>query len=140
MLGTKIKDLRTKNNLTLKALGEIIKVGESTVSMYESEKRQPSYDILQKIANYFNVTTDYLLGNETPTKEDDFLDQAKAQYGYKGKKEAKEVMDDVQALFHGGELPEEDKDEFFKIMTEIYFDSKEKAKKYGRKKMTTDNE
>ena len=40
----------------------------------------------------------------------------------------------MQALFEGGELPDEDKDEFFRAITEIYFDAKEKNKKYTPKK------
>lgn len=59
----KIKLLRKQNNLTLKELAEKIGVAESTVSLYENGKREPSLDILKKIAKIFNVSTDYLLGN-----------------------------------------------------------------------------
>lgn len=46
----------------MKHLGEIIGVSESAVSQYENGKRQPDQTILIKIADYFNVSTDYLLG------------------------------------------------------------------------------
>ena len=38
---------------------------------YELGNRQPDYEALAKIAQYFNVTVDYLLGNETEPKETD---------------------------------------------------------------------
>ena len=57
-----IKELRREKNITMKHLGEIIGVSESAVSQYENGKRQPDQTILIKIADYFNVSTDYLLG------------------------------------------------------------------------------
>ncbi|MFW6027077.1 MAG: helix-turn-helix domain-containing protein [Candidatus Woesearchaeota archaeon] len=38
-------------------------MGESTISQYEKNKRQPDNKILQEIADIFNVSIDYLLGN-----------------------------------------------------------------------------
>lgn len=61
MLGDRIRELRNKKDITLKELGNILKVGESTVSMYETNKRSPDYETLKKIADYFSVSTDYLL-------------------------------------------------------------------------------
>ncbi len=58
----RIKELRKEKVITMKRLGEIIGVSEGAVSQYENGKRQPDYDILKKIADFFNVTTDYLLG------------------------------------------------------------------------------
>lgn len=58
----RIKELRKEKSITMKRLGEIIGVSEGAVSQYENGKRQPDYDILKKIADYFNVSTDYLLG------------------------------------------------------------------------------
>lgn len=62
MLGEKINTLRKAKGITLKELGEILNLGESTLSMYENNKRSPDYDTLKNIADFFNVTTDYLLG------------------------------------------------------------------------------
>lgn len=56
--------LRKASNLTMKQLGEIINVSESTISMYETGKREPDQKTLIKIANYFNVSIDFLLGIE----------------------------------------------------------------------------
>ncbi len=58
----RIRDLRKEQKITMKSLGEAIGVAESTISLYENGKRQPDNDTLQKLADYFNTTTDYLLG------------------------------------------------------------------------------
>ena len=57
-----LREVRKKKNLTLKELGAIIGVGESTLSQYEDGKRQPDFETLDKIADFFNVSVDYLLG------------------------------------------------------------------------------
>lgn len=63
-LGSRIKGLREQHRLSQKELANILNVNGSTLSQYESDKRVPSDDIKLKIAQYFGVTTDYLLGNE----------------------------------------------------------------------------
>ena len=60
--GEKIRYLRLKNNLTSKELSKALNISESSMSLYESGKRKPSIDFIIKAANYFNVTTDFLLG------------------------------------------------------------------------------
>lgn len=62
MLGDKIKKLRTKNQLTQKQLAEKLGLAQSTIGMIESGKRDVSFEILIKIADLFNVSTDFLLG------------------------------------------------------------------------------
>ena len=57
----RIRTLRTAKGLSLKQLGHILGVAESTVSLYETGKRQPDHAILLKLADFFQVSTDYLL-------------------------------------------------------------------------------
>jgi len=64
MLENKLKELRINNGLTMKELSTKLNLSESVISLYESGKRQPSYDILTKMSKLFGVTTDYLLTNE----------------------------------------------------------------------------
>jgi len=61
-LGERIKHLREKRNLTQKDFAEILKIGRSTVSQYESNSRAPDNETLKLIAEYFCTSTDYLLG------------------------------------------------------------------------------
>lgn len=57
-----LRYIRKQKGLSMKALGDIIGVAESTISLYETGKRQPDNDTLIKLANTLNVSTDYLLG------------------------------------------------------------------------------
>ena len=60
----RIKEARKKINITARELADHIQVAESTVSLYENGKGEPNYSTLIKIANYLNVSIDYLLGND----------------------------------------------------------------------------
>jgi transcriptional regulator with XRE-family HTH domain len=61
-LGDKIKELRSARRITQADLASMIGVTPSAISSYETIERQPSYDVLIKLASCFNVSTDYLLG------------------------------------------------------------------------------
>lgn len=62
MLGNRLKNLRKEKKLLQKELAIELNLSQETISLYESNKREPDYATLQKIADFFNVTTDYLLG------------------------------------------------------------------------------
>jgi transcriptional regulator with XRE-family HTH domain len=63
-LGKKIKELRTEEGISQKELGQRLGFCNQTISFWESGEREPDMDTLVKLAKYFNVTTDYLLGCE----------------------------------------------------------------------------
>ena len=67
-LGEKLKALRTENHLRQDQVARLVNVEKSSISMYETGMRQPSYTTLVRLADVFNVTTDYLLGrtNSSP--------------------------------------------------------------------------
>lgn len=60
----RLKELRESKNLTQAKLAEILGVGRTTITMYEKGAIVPPADILQKLANYFDVSVDYLLGRK----------------------------------------------------------------------------
>lgn len=62
MVGERIKILRTERNLTQAALAHELGIAKTTLAAYEQEKNEPSNETFIKIANYFNVSADYLLG------------------------------------------------------------------------------
>lgn len=68
LFGERIKELRKSHRLTMKKLGELIGVAQNTVSNWENGKRQPDYGTLTFLAEYFNVSTDYLLGKDATTE------------------------------------------------------------------------
>jgi len=63
LLGQRIRKLRTDRQLTQSQLGQLLNLSESTISLYEANKRAPDYDILLRIANFFEVSLDYLIGH-----------------------------------------------------------------------------
>ena len=67
--GSKLKDMRINKHLSQEQLAKRIGITKSMVSAYETSMRMPSYEVLIKIALFFNVSLDYLLG----LKEYDFL-------------------------------------------------------------------
>ena len=59
----RLKEIRQeKNNLTLRALGQKVNMSSSRLSQYETGKREPKLETWQKLADFFNVPVDYLLG------------------------------------------------------------------------------
>lgn len=62
VLGQRIRQLRQERHLTQIQLGQALNLAESTISLYESNHRAPDYHILLQIANYFEVSIDYLMG------------------------------------------------------------------------------
>ena len=66
------------------------------------------------------------------------LEQASKKYGSKGKAQAAAILDQTQTLFTGGELSDEDKEMFRNEMMAIFWDSKDKARKFTPKKFLED--
>lgn len=79
-IGKNIKKLRKSKNLTQEEFGKLFGIVKSTVSMYESGKSTPDDELKKKIANYFDVTLDYLMGVsniKNPYKEENSLNYIK---------------------------------------------------------------
>ncbi|MDD6995733.1 MAG: helix-turn-helix transcriptional regulator [Candidatus Borkfalkiaceae bacterium] len=66
-IGKRIRELRQEHNLRQKQLAKSINVAANTLSQFESGKANPGYEVLIALADYFEVSTDYLLG-----RADDF--------------------------------------------------------------------
>lgn len=62
-----IKSLRATKGLTQDELSKQLNISRSTIGMYEKGAREPDFETLELIADYFNVDTDYLLGRTTKT-------------------------------------------------------------------------
>ena len=57
-----LKDLREEKGLTQAQLGKELGLDQTTISQYERGVREPDFQILKKLRDYFGVTADYLLG------------------------------------------------------------------------------
>lgn len=61
-LGSRIQELREEKNISRKHLAQILKISYSAMSKYETNERFPEKEILVQLADYFNVSIDYLIG------------------------------------------------------------------------------
>ena len=62
MIGKRIKELRAQKDVTQKELADFIGLTPKMISFYEKEERFPPHDIILKLSDFFDVSTDYLLG------------------------------------------------------------------------------
>lgn len=62
MLGNRIKILREELGLKQEELANKMSVSPSSIGMYETNKREPNNELILKLAQFFGVSTDYLLG------------------------------------------------------------------------------
>lgn len=60
--GERLRELRTEKQLSQSEFAKQVRLTKSAVNMYERGEREPSFEVLEKIADYFNVDLDYLLG------------------------------------------------------------------------------
>lgn len=58
----RFKELRLERNLTLRQLAEYIGINYSTIACYELEKREPNIETLKKLTSFFEVSLDYIYG------------------------------------------------------------------------------
>lgn len=114
MLNKRIRQLRTEKKMTQKELGAILGVGKTTISQYESNTRKPDVETLKRLADYFCVSVDYLLGR-TDT-------QLIASEGDSAKLELKHLLKEDGVRYNGVPLLDEDKqniEEFLELLLRI---------------------
>ena len=118
VFGERLKELRLKRNMTQDELGLIFEnpKAQSTIGTWERGTRQCSFEDLVKLSNFFNVTTDYLLGI---TDEFTTIDTFKEE----NPKELRDFLNKNKVLFNGSELNEEEKQRMIDILTGLFWDN-----------------
>ena len=108
----KIKELALKRGISLQKVAEDL--GYSINYLYTLKEKTPKSDRLKEIADYFNISTDYLLGRtDNPVIAD------KEQFFFEGKEVDVEQLASTAMRFNGKPLTEEDKKAIQNII-EIY--------------------
>ena len=97
-----LKILRKQKGLTMKQLGEIIGVAESTISLYENGKRQPDNTTLKSLADFFNVSTDFLLGRN---EIENFKSKSSIKIPVLGRGAAGIPIDAIEEIIDYEEIP-----------------------------------
>ncbi|SHH06487.1 helix-turn-helix domain-containing protein [Tepidibacter thalassicus] len=97
MFSERLKQLRKSMKLTQKELAEKLGLSPGAIGLYEQNRRTPDIELLNKIATYFDVTVDYLLGrtnNPTTVRiEGDKLPKELREIGIEYLTIAKEMAD-----------------------------------------------
>lgn len=104
-LGERITRLRKKSNLSQKELADKTNLTEATLSRYENDLREPKGEVIVKIANALDVTTDYLLGRT------DEINVKKENKNTSDEKEIEKIIDELlqqDDLMLCGQIADED--------------------------------
>lgn len=76
MLGERLTRLRKSRKLTQQQVADMLHLSRGTYAQYEIDRRVPEYATLEKLADFFEVSIDYLVGREgvTQSEADEFKD------------------------------------------------------------------
>lgn len=122
MFGARLRLLREERQMSQLELSKSLGIGNVTLSQYENGARKPDNDTLVKISNYFDVSTDYLLG-KTEWKKPPSLTQKDER---DIQRELEQMVSDLNSgqdgpAFYGGnmELSEYDREVLTRSLDDI---------------------
>lgn len=135
----KLRNAREYIDISQSQLAERAGISQRSITSYENENIIPRGNTIRKLARALDVSVEYLMNEEVTDpqadlEKDAFIDKARNNYGPKGEKEARLLLEQNKALFAGGDLDQKAKDEFFEALMTAYVQCKEEAKEtFGRK-------
>lgn len=138
MLSEILKDLRKEKGVLQKDVANYLNITASAYGFYEQGKRVPDAETITKLAKYFNVSTDYLLNNDTKNISEmkipkEYTDKYKVTSRDK-KQYQKEMEKANEAFFMDDELDESAKKEMLDLMSELFWKAKTMNKEQRNKK------
>ena len=108
MFSTRLKMLRTQHRKTQQEIADLLGITRQGYAKYENNLGEPDNSTLTKLADYFGVSTDYLLGRtDTPTLTQQEKDEAEFQA----------FVNDPELGVWYKELPKSDEEELRKLRT-----------------------
>lgn len=104
---TRLKELLIKNNMTYRQLGDELDIKPSAISMWNSGRSLPRIEVIEKIAEYFNISPAYLMG------WDPISDEEIGEVFYNATKDKPKTKQPITlaAHFNGDEYTEEELEE-----------------------------
>ena len=125
MISQRIKELRLENKLTQKELSDFLGLTPKMISFYELGQRVPPSDIILKLADKFKVSTDYLLGNDTPAAE------KPAAPSKRDMNDLAKFLNKTEVMFDGDtyNLSEEDQQKLRNALEFVFWDAKRQNKR-----------
>ena len=125
--GNKFKNLRKNHNMLQSDVAKRMNVSTSTIGMWEQGRNQPDGEMIKKIANLFNVTTDYLLDNDITSKAVEKVASGDEEFNAKLKQLAEDEFD--KTLFKKyGDLTDEQKKLIMSVINGIIDEASQEIK------------
>lgn len=110
----RLKELREAKHYTQSKIAQDLGISRQSYSNYEIGKREPDLATLKKMAEYFNISVDYLVGgNQKQIPKE------------KIPKDLKRLLKDEDLTLNGRIISEEDKQKIFKILEAAFWEAKE---------------
>ena len=139
--GEKIRDRRITLDMTQNTLAEKMGVTIRTISSYETAGAKPRGQNLRKLSTILGVSEAYLLNDEIEDEtygleEAPYVDFVRTTFGRHDGDAMQRLLEANQALFAGGDIPQEDKDKFFNAVMAAYVATKNDAsERFGNKRI-----
>lgn len=121
MIGHRLANLRERKGLSQAALADKINKSQSSIAMWETNKRRVPEDALIILADFYDVSIDYLMGRDVPrwASQDDVI-------------ELEKLLDNNVNMAYGGEsLTENEKQRVKDVLTTLFWDKLQKNKEGG---------
>jgi transcriptional regulator with XRE-family HTH domain len=111
MIGKRLRQLRNEKKISQEELSRLINISRPTYAQYEIDRRVPEYNTLERLADYFNVSLDYLVGRS------EYRSLMKDNHWIFSEIDLsnEEMLDKVPMVYEGIELTIEEKKEFMAI-------------------------
>ena len=124
MLSEILKEERINKGLSQANLATILGVSQQAIGSWEVGRTSPDPEMLKKIANYFNVSTDHLLGNESPKTES--IKLTKRDQGNLDK-----LLQQAEVTFDSDtyKLTDDDREKIRSALELAFFDAKKRNKR-----------
>lgn len=125
MLSERLRELRINMGLTQTEIAEKLGISRVNYNRYEKGERTPDDDLKRKLADFFNVSIDYLIGH----KEGYDVHSLDSPPQSKKPKDLIKFLDQSEVMFDGIPLDDDDKERVKKSLEILFWDAKQKNKR-----------
>lgn len=131
----RLKELREEKHISRDELAKAVKLSYWAIAKYETGERTPDPETLQRLADFFGCSVDYLLGrNENPQDQNN---SSTPSWWYRDTPptdvELEEFLKTANVYFDGAPLDEEDKEDIITYLKVKWEREKKKREKEGKK-------
>jgi transcriptional regulator with XRE-family HTH domain len=133
MIGVRLKKLRGKRSQ--EDIAEKIGISRARLSHYETGRSEPDSETLKKIADFYNVSTDFILyGNKEKSTSQDFTEKDERDIAKRMEEIKKDLTSEDGLMFNGEPMSEEAVESFLEAMEYAVRQTQRINKKYIPKK------